>query len=124
MPFDFSAPAFEAVEVGHSLDADASRLHLLHVMAEHVPVAVEGVWIPPTDENEMKQVKESLRKQADKQGFQDVGGELRFAQQLGACLAFEVSLRSIDPALYFRLAERLDEFFAGEVHAKGFHTEK
>ena len=71
VPIDFSAPAFEAVQVGHSLVADGAGLHLLHVKAEHVPVAVEGVWIPPTDENELKQVEESLRKQADKLGFKD-----------------------------------------------------
>ncbi len=94
VPVDFSAPAFDAASVGHSLVADPANLHLLHVKAENIPIAFEGVWVPPADDNEIEEIKTAIRKKADQLGFKDAVAAVRvgspaeeicaYAKEIGA----------------------------------------
>ena len=68
IPVDFSAPALEAINAAREMVANDSGLHVLHVISEHMPVPVEGAWVPPPIEEDLQGARSGLKRKLDELG--------------------------------------------------------
>lgn len=62
VPVDFSDQSFAALDAALEMVEDASRIHVVHVLADLSPVDPGVVWQTMSDEVRTRHVEEALRK--------------------------------------------------------------
>jgi nucleotide-binding universal stress UspA family protein len=119
VPIDFSEESFKALDVASHLVADATHLHVVHVLQELSPVEPGELWDTVDNESRARHAQNALREQLTQRGHADVTthilfgdpghGIAHYAQQHGAELIVLPSQgrRGISRLLIGSVAERV-----------------